>query len=98
MFNYEHPENISELLTNELNIAIDSLAPPKKVNWRKNYSAYLTEDTRKLKNETNKVLTEAIQTNSDDIWRNLETIKVTSKNICSAEGNPREIIFLKIPR
>ena len=50
-FNYTDPDLIAEIIMNEYNIIIEIIAPKTKRQVKKNYTPYLTKETRKEKTQ-----------------------------------------------
>ena len=76
-FNYTDPDLIAEIIMNEYKNIIEIIAPQTKRQVKKNYTPYLTQETRKEKQNLQKLHTKAKQTQDINDWREYKNIKAT---------------------
>ena len=69
IFNYNDPDTIANIFQSEFNSIIDFLAPLKVVNLKKNYAPYLSNELKDQIKNTDKLLTNAIKSKTQDDWR-----------------------------
>ena len=70
IFNYEDPNVIANILINELNSIIESLAPEKLIQHSNKYAPWLNGDYFKLLSKKNLAHKRAsMSNNNQDIWK-----------------------------
>ena len=75
IFRYTDPELITNIIQIELNAIINLIAPPKIVQFRKNYTPYYTEEIRNNIKESETLLNIAIKNYNQDDWRNFKNFR-----------------------
>ena len=69
IFNKTCPNEIMNIMIEELNIILNKLAPPKVIQVRSSDLPYLGKESRELENEADKLLNEAINSKQVEDWR-----------------------------
>ena len=75
LFKYEDPDKIANILVEEYNRIINTLAPEKIINVTKEDIPYINKEILEMKNEADKKLTKAIESNAPEDWRNQQRMK-----------------------
>ena len=75
LFKYEDPDKIANILVEEYNRIINTLAPEKIINVTKEDIPYINKEILEMKNEADKELTKAIESNAPEDWRNQQRMK-----------------------
>ena len=81
----DDPEQVAEILTTTINLALDKLAPHKTINPRKNYAPHLTQETKNLMKERDQKKADYIKSKNPEkreeyrILRN-KAVKAQTKN------------------
>ena len=68
IFQSQDPNYIANTIMNELNNIIEIIAPAKKVQFKKKYQPFLSQELLQDQNEVNDLLTEAIFSKSPQDW------------------------------
>ena len=87
IFKSDDPELITNNIQLELNTIINTIAPPKVVQYRKNYVPYYNDEIRNKLIESQNLLNKAIKTYQQDDWRNFKHFRNNlSKDINNAKS------------
>ena len=85
IFQSQDPNYIANTIMMELNNIIEVIAPAKKVQVKKNFHPFLSEEHVKLKNEVNDHLTQAIFSKSKQNWNIFRTQRNRYNNSVKAK-------------
>ena len=69
IFKSSCPNKVMNIIVDEYNSVINTLAPPKLIQTKKNDSPYATEEVREAKEEANQSLFKSIRMNDTESWR-----------------------------
>ena len=86
MFN--DPNEIANLLQLELNVVINSIAPSKTIQYKKNYQPFIDNNIREQMNNTQILLNKAIETQEFSDWTEYKNSRnITQKQLKLAKKN-----------
>ena len=69
IFSMTDPNEIASAIQIELNSILESIAPAKRIQFRKDNAPYINEELRSKLKTSNDLLTDAIKHNDNDHWR-----------------------------
>ena len=69
VFNTDNPNTIAEIIVNEVNICIETIAPSKRIQCTKKHCKWYTPALTQLAQYKNKLHNIAKSTNSENDWR-----------------------------
>ena len=86
IFSHQDPDTIALTLQVELNSIINSIAPKKFINFKKNHAPFLNQEIKNDIKNNHLLLTKAIESKNQEDWRNFRNSKInTNKKIESAK-------------
>merc|ERR1712059_26738 len=77
---HNDPDIIAQLILEAMNEALDATAPMIRVQIKTNFIDYMTEPTRVLRQERDRLQRVAHQTNSQDDWRDFRAARNIAKS------------------
>lgn len=75
IFNYSDPEIITNIIQLELNTIINSIAPSKIIQYKKDYVPYHNNEIRNNLKESEQLLNKAIKNYDQNDWRNFRNYR-----------------------
>ena len=65
----------TKLLIDKITLVLDQMAPIKTIQTRNNYVPWLSEDTKTLQIDRNEAHKKAVESNSEEDWRNFRSLR-----------------------
>ena len=81
----DSPSKAVDILTKELNIILDKLAPVRTIQVRTKYASWLSDESKKLLKDRNEAQKRAVESKDPDDWRAFKNLRNTTTARLRAE-------------